>query len=109
MRKILTILAVATAITTSGWIAAQEGGKQDKLTGTVKSVDTKALVLKIETADKKIVAFSVTGNTRIARGDAAAMLAEVETGARIVVTTEQGKPLPVATEIQLAAPPPNHP
>jgi hypothetical protein len=37
------------------------------------------------------------------------MLAEVETGAQIVVTTEQGKPLPVATEIQLAAPPPNHP
>ena len=101
MRKTLTMVALLTAITTSGWIAAEEGGQHEKLTGTIKSVDAKALVLKIETVDKKIVTFSVTGNTKIAHGDSAAMLEQVKAGSRVVVTTEHGKTGPVATAIEL--------
>jgi hypothetical protein len=101
MRKILTMLAVAAAITTSGWIAAQEGQAGDKLTGTVKSVDAKALVVQIETADKKLVKFSVNGNTKIAHGESAAALDEVKAGARVVVTMEHGKTPKVAAAIEL--------
>ena len=106
MREMLTIFALATAITTSGWIAAEEGGQHEKLTGTIKSVDAKALVLKIETVDKKIVTFSVTGNTKIAHGDTAAMLRQVTAGSRVVVTTEHGKTGLVATAIELTEKPP---
>ncbi len=105
MRKILTMLAVAAAITTSGWIAAQDGHENEKLTGTIKSVDTKALVLKIETGDKKIVAFSVDGNTKIARGDEAVALAEIKAGTPVVVTMEHGKTPKVAVAIELRVPP----
>jgi len=107
MRKILTLLALAIAITTSLGIAAMENKDKDKdkLTGTIKSVDAKKLVLQLETADKKIVSFSVTGNTRIARGEAAATLQEITTGTRVVVALEPGKTPPVATEIQLISTP----
>ena len=105
MRKTLTMLAVAAAITTSGWIAAQETNQHEKLTGTIKSVDRKALVLKIETVDKKTVTFSVTGNTKIAHGGTAAMLEQVKAGSRVVVTTEHGKTGPVATAIELTETP----
>ena len=101
MRKVLTILAVATAITTSGWIAAKEGNQHETLTGTVKSVDTKALVLKVETTGKKVVTISVTLKTRIAHGDNAAMLRQVTPGSRVVVTTEHGKSGLEATAIEL--------
>jgi hypothetical protein len=104
MRKALTMLAVAAAITTSGWIAAQEGKAGEKLTGTVKSVDSKTLVVQIETADKKLVKFAVNGNTKIARGDVAAALAELTAGTRIVVSTEPGKTPPVATAIEVSDP-----
>ena len=105
MRKILIMLALATAITTSLGIAAKEGQDQDKLTGTIKSVDAKKLVLQIETADKKTVAFSVTGNTKIARGDLAAALQEISAGTRVVVTMEHGKTPKVAVAIELTGPP----
>jgi len=105
MRKTLAMLVAATAITTSVWSAAPEGKAGDKLTGTVKSVDAKALVVKIETADKKTVALSVNGNTRIARGEAAATLLDLTAGVHVVVSTEPGKTPPVATAIELADPP----
>ena len=101
-RKTLTMLVVATAISTSVWSAAQEGQVGDKLTGTVRSVDSKALVVQIETADKKIVKFSVNGNTKIAHGDLAAALDEVKAGAKVVVTMEHGKTPNVAVAIELA-------
>jgi hypothetical protein len=102
MRRILTMLVVATAITTSGWVAAQEGQKDEKLTGTIKSVDAKALVVQMETADKKVVSFSVTGNTKIAHTDTAVALAELKAGSKVVVTMEHGKTPKVATAIELA-------
>ena len=105
MRKTLIMLAVAAAITTSGWIAAEEANQHEKLTGTIKSVDAKTLVLKIETTDKKIVTFSVTGNTKIAHGGSAAMLEQVTAGTRVVVTTEHGKTGLVATAIELTETP----
>ena len=105
MGKTLTMLVVATAITTSVWSAAPGGKVGDTLTGTVKSVDAKALVVKIETSDKKTVSFLVNGNTRIARGEAAAALLDLTAGVKVVVSTEPGTTPPVATAIELGDPP----
>lgn len=102
MRKTLTMIAVAAAITMTGWIGAKEGSEAEKLAGTIKSVDAKALVLQIETADKKLVTFSVTGNTKIAHGETALALAEIKAGSQVVVTLEQGKTPKVAAAIELA-------
>lgn len=108
MRKSLAMLVVATAISTYGWSAGQKDHEPEKLTGTVKSVDAKALAFQIETADKKIVALSANLNTKIASGDAAVAFVEIRPGARVVVTTEQGKTPKVAVEIQLAELPVEH-
>jgi hypothetical protein len=96
------MFAVAAALTMSGWIAAQEGQKDEKLTGTIKSVDAKALVVQMETTDKKVVSFSVTGNTKIAHTDTAVALAELKAGSKVVVTMEHGKSAKVAAAIELA-------
>ena len=104
MRKILTMFAVAAAITLTGSIAAKEGPESEKLTGTIKSVDAKALVLQLETAEKKVVSFAVTGNTRIARGENASALFEIKPGSHVVVTMEPGKTPKVAVAIELADP-----
>src|SRR5262245_35528922 len=102
MRKTLTMMAVAAAITMSGWIAAAEGQQAEKVSGTIKSVDAKALVLQLETADKKVVSFSVTGNTKIAHGETASALKELKAGSKVVVTMEPGKTPKVAAAIELA-------
>ena len=102
MRKILTMFAVAAAITLAGSIAAKEGPENEKLTGTIKSVDAKALVLQLETADKRVVSFKVTGDTKIAHGDTAAALEEIKAGSKVVVTMEHGKTPKVAVAIELA-------
>jgi hypothetical protein len=102
MRKIISMIAVAAALTMSGWIAAKEGNEAEKLTGTIKSVDAKAHVLQLETADKKVVSFSVNGNTKIAHGDTAAVLDEIKAGSKVVVTMEPGKTPKVAVAIELA-------
>ena len=102
MRKILTMFAVAAAIAMTGSMAAKEGPANEKLTGTIKSVDAKTLVLQLETADKKLVSFKVTGNTKIAHGDAAAALGELKAGSKVVVSMESGKTPKVAVAIELA-------
>jgi hypothetical protein len=102
MRKTLTTIAVAAAITLTGLIAAKEGPENEKLTGTIKSVDAKALVLQLETADKKVVSFAVTGETKIAHGDTAAALEEIKAGSKVVVTLANGKIPKVAVAIELA-------
>jgi hypothetical protein len=102
MRKTLAMIAVAAAITMTGWIGAKEGPESEKLTGTIKSVDAKALVLQMETPDKKVVSFSVTGNTKIAHGETAVALAEIRAGSKVVVTMEHGKTPKVAAAIELA-------
>jgi len=102
MRKILTMFAVAAAITLAGSIAAKEGPDNEKLTGTIKSVDAKSLVLQVETADKKLVSFSVTGNTKIAHGETASALEEFKAGSKVVVIMERGKTPKVAVAIELA-------
>jgi hypothetical protein len=95
------MLAVVAAITMSGGIAAKEGPRTEKTTGTIKSVDAKALVLQLETADKKLVSFSVTGNTKIAHGETAVAFQEIKAGSKVVVTTEAGKTPKVAVAIEL--------
>ena len=102
MRKTLAMVAVVAAITMTGWIGATEGPEDEKLTGTIKSVDAKALVLQMETPDKKVVSFSVTGNTKIAHGESAVALNEIKAGSRVVVTMEHGKTQKVAAAIELA-------
>jgi hypothetical protein len=101
MRKTLSLLAVVAAITMTGWIGAKEGPEAEKLAGTIKSVDAKALVLQMETADKKVVSFSITGNTKIAHGEVAVALDEIKAGSQVVVTMEHGKSPKVATAIEL--------
>jgi hypothetical protein len=101
MRKTLTTIAVAAAIAMTGSIGAKEGAEAEKLTGTIKSVDAKALVLQVETADKKVVSFSITGNTKIAHGEVAVALGEIKAGSQVVVTMEQGKTPKVASAIEL--------
>jgi hypothetical protein len=102
MRKTLAMIAVVAAITMTGWIGAKEGPESEKVAGTIKSVDAKALVLQMETADKKVVSFSVTGNTKIAHGETALALEEIKAGSQVVVTMEHGKSPKVATAIELA-------
>jgi hypothetical protein len=102
MRKTLAMMAVLAVITMTGWIGATEGPESEKVTGTIKSVDAKKLVLQMETPDKKVVSFSVTGNTRIAHGETAIALAEIKAGSKVVVTMEHGKTPKVAAAIELA-------
>jgi hypothetical protein len=102
MRKTLAMMAVVAAITMTGWIGATESPESEKVAGTIKSVDAKALVLQLETPDKKVVSFSVTGYTKIAHGETAVALAEIKAGSKVVVTMEHGKTKKVAAAIELA-------
>jgi hypothetical protein len=98
-------LTLALAVM-AGPAAAHEGHSHaSKLMGTVKAVHADDGRVELTTKDGKTTDFYVSAQTKYMKGSAAASLADVKAGARIVVDTKVEGPKTMATMVKLAPDP----
>ena len=103
MRRLPLLLTLALAAVFARPSLAHEGHSHAaKLMGTVKAVQAERV--ELTTKDGKTEAFYVRPDTKYLKGAAAASLADVTPGARVVVDVKVEGEKTVATMVKLAAP-----
>jgi hypothetical protein len=97
---------LAAALSVSAAATAHEGHSHAaRLMGTVKAVHESTSKVEITTTAGKPAEFYVAPATKYLKGTAAASLADLKAGARVVVETKIEGDKTVATVVKLAAPP----
>lgn len=106
MKRILAAL-LGIIVFAPGVVRAHEGEdhmKHKKVMGTVTSVDAEKGRLEVKMKDGKSETITIDKTTKVIKGDKPAAIADVTTGARVVVTTTDHSGMPMAMEIHLPAP-----
>ena len=106
MRHIRFVVMLAAALSVSAAAGAHEGHSHAaKLMGTVKAVHEDTSRVEITTTGGKTTAFYVSPATKYLKGTAAAALADLKVGARVVVETKVEGDKTVATTVKLGGAP----
>jgi hypothetical protein len=106
--KLLPILVIAFALTPAAHVLAHPG-HEHTIMGTVSAVHQNHL--EVKATDGRLSLFTMNEKTRVLRGNAKAGADTIKVGERVVVMAietkdKDGKSLMVASEVRLAAAPP---
>ena len=104
MRRMSFAAALAAALSlalAAGAVAHEGHSHAAKLMGTVKAVSTDTSKVEITTTGGKPAEFYVTPATKYLKGTAAASLADLKAGARLVVETKVEGEKTVATLVKI--------
>jgi hypothetical protein len=106
MRRMRFAVILAAALAVAAAAAAHEGHSHaTKLMGTVKAVHADTSKVEITTTAGKPAEFYVAPATKYLKGTAAASLADLKAGARVVVDTKVEGDKTVAVLVKLGGPP----
>jgi hypothetical protein len=115
MRKVIAFAASLVFVATAA-VQAHEGHAH-KMMGTVKAVHVDTSHVELTTTDGKTSGFYVTSDTKYVKGSAAATLADLKPGTRVVVEAATEGTKMIAKSVRLsegtkkttaAAPAPKH-
>lgn len=106
MRQIMVVLTILAAISGTVLLFAHEGHAHHVM-GTVTAIDAKHIEVKGE--DGKVVSCEITADTKVARGETAATVAEIKPGERVMINTEEHAGKVVAHLIRLGKATPGNP
>ena len=104
MKKWMAV-AVAVLLSAAPSVTAHEGhdhgaeGQTSKIMGTVSAVHADKNHIEVKATDGKTVGVPLDANTKFHRGKAAAKLADIQVGDRVVVTMTAGA---AASEVRLS-------
>ena len=106
MRRMPLAAMLAAVLALAAGAAAHEGHSHGaKLMGTVKAVHADTSKVEITTTAGKTVEFHVAPATKYLKGTAAASLADLKAGTRVVVETKVEGKKTVATLVKLGGAP----